>query len=221
MTELLSWTEICWLYGIWTSWWKSRFLMTGLLRRMHVFVTQGIFHTIHPHGIFLINPVDPRVPQACAYTYQSYPTSVKEGMPTLFPHGLSELNGGLQIFKPSKQKYDRLLHVLNTSEPTEFLFADQSVLSKTFHGQWIPLYAAFPRCWYRPYIYNALKTLRTAHAQIWNDDAVKNVHFILGKPWDDKSKTNSSEETHSWWWKADTERQIKERELGLKEPNWG
>lgn len=120
--------------------------MTGLLRRMHVFVTQGTFHTIHRHGITLMNSIDSRVPQACAYTYQSYPTSVKEGMPTLFPHGLSELNGGLQIFKPSKQKYDQLLHVLNTSEPTEFIFADQSLLSKTFHGQWIPLYASLLRC---------------------------------------------------------------------------
>jgi hypothetical protein len=46
------------------------------------------------------------------------------------------------------------------------------------------------------------------------------VHFILAKPWDDKAKTTNSEETHAWWWQADTERQEKERELGLKEPNW-
>jgi hypothetical protein len=80
------------------------------------------------------------VPEACAYTYQKYPTSVKEAMPTSFPHGLSELNGGLQIFKPSRKKFERILHVLEDSRPNEFLFADQSLLSKTFKGTWTPLY---------------------------------------------------------------------------------
>ena len=61
-------------------------------------------------------------------------------MPALFPHGLAELNGGLQIFKPSKAKYERIFNVLNTSEPDEFKFADQSLLSKTFYGEWMPLY---------------------------------------------------------------------------------
>jgi hypothetical protein len=62
-------------------------------------------------------------------------------MSVSFPHGLGELNGGLQIFKPSQDKYERILEVLNTSAPGEFLFADQSLLSKTFKGQWTPLYA--------------------------------------------------------------------------------
>jgi len=84
-----------------------------------------------------------RVPQACAYTYQLYPASIKEGMPVLFPQGLGELNGGLQIFKPSREKYERIFHVLNTSEPGEFLFADQSLLSKTFRGEWTPLYQRY------------------------------------------------------------------------------
>ena len=75
--------------------------------------------------------------------------------------------------------------------------------------------------WCRPYIYNALKTLRTAHAQIWKDEGVKNVHFILGKPWDDKDKINSAEDTHAWWWKVDAERQRKEKAAGLQEPTWG
>src|SRR5579871_5657837 len=61
------------------------------------------------------------IPEACAYTYQSYPSSVKEGMSASFPNGLSELNGGLQIFKPSRQKFDRIYKVLNNSSPSEFL----------------------------------------------------------------------------------------------------
>jgi alpha-N-acetylglucosamine transferase len=82
-----------------------------------------------------------RVPEACAYTYQSYPSSSRQAMPSTFPHGLSELNGGLQIFRPTRAKYARILDVLNTSSPGDFLFADQSLLSKTFHGEWTPLYA--------------------------------------------------------------------------------
>src|SRR5947207_11973603 len=91
-------------------------------------------------GIFILFSLNVRVPEACAYTYQSYPASVKEGMPISFPHGLSELNGGLQIFKPSRTKFQRIYEVLNASAPRDFLFADQSLLSKTFHGVWTPLY---------------------------------------------------------------------------------
>jgi alpha-N-acetylglucosamine transferase len=83
--------------------------------------------------------VNERVPEACAYTYQSYPTSVKEGMSLSFPQGLSELNGGLQLFKPSRAKYERIYEVFNTSAAEDLLFADQSLLSKTFHGEWTPL----------------------------------------------------------------------------------
>jgi hypothetical protein len=76
------------------------------------------------------------------------------------------------------------------------------------------------RVYIRPYIYNALKTLRTAHAQIWKDEEVKNVHFILAKPWDDKLKGESLEDTHIWWWEIDEERREKEKEAGFDEPRW-
>jgi len=72
----------------------------------------------------------------------------------------------------------------------------------------------------RPYIYNALKTLRTAHAPIWKDEEVKNVHYILSKPWDDKLGAESSDDTHVWWWEIDEERREKEKEVGLREPQW-
>jgi hypothetical protein len=72
----------------------------------------------------------------------------------------------------------------------------------------------------RPYVYNALKTLRTAHANVWNDNDVKNVHYILGKPWNDEAVGNSSEETHLWWWEIDQERTLAEAAAGLTEPDW-
>jgi hypothetical protein len=62
--------------------------------------------------------------------------------------------------------------------------------------------------------------LRTAHPQIWRDEDVKNVHYIIGKPWNDKAKGESEEYTHVWWWEADETRQKKEMEMGLLEPDW-
>jgi hypothetical protein len=86
-----------------------------------------------------------RVPEACAYSYQKYPKSVQSALPASFEEGLAELNGGLQIFKPSLEKFQRIYHVLNTGKPNEFLFADQSLLSKTFHKTWTSLYV-LPMC---------------------------------------------------------------------------
>lgn len=33
-------------------------------------------------------------------------------------------------------------------------------------------------------------------------------------------KINSGEDTHVWWWEMDKERQTKEAEAGLEEPEW-
>jgi hypothetical protein len=58
------------------------------------------------------------------------------------------------------------------------------------------------------------------HAQIWKDEEVKNVHYILAKPWDDKCKGESLEDTHIWWWEVDEERREKEKQAGFDEPRW-
>jgi hypothetical protein len=108
---------------------------------MPAYVTLDDLTITHQHGMLTSFIAKNRVPKACAYTYQSFPNSSREAMPSAFPDGLSELNGGLQIFKPTRAKYERILNVLNTSAPGDFLFADQSLLSKTFHGEWMPLYA--------------------------------------------------------------------------------
>jgi len=73
--------------------------------------------------------------------------------------------------------------------------------------------------WCRPYIYNALKTLRQAHSPIWSDGDVKNVHYIRMKPWEEKSEEDDVEDTHAWWWEVDEERRMIEREAGYLEPD--
>jgi hypothetical protein len=66
-------------------------------------------------------------------------------MPTHFPHGLCKLNGGLQIYAPSRAMFERILDVLNTGTPDEFPFPDQDVLAKAFYGEWVPMYKISPK----------------------------------------------------------------------------
>jgi hypothetical protein len=52
------------------------------------------------------------------------------------------------------------------------------------------------------------------HNQIWQDDQVKNVHYILSpKPWDKEDK--STEETHEWWRRMNQERKEEEKAKGI------
>ncbi len=124
------------------------------------------------------------------------------------------MNGGLQVVNPSKAVYDLILTHMESDAIIDMDFADQSLLSDLFRGSWVPL----------PYVYNALKTLRWegVHKEIWMDDRVKNVHYILApKPWDEieivdgEGKSTSKDPTHEWWVEANNERLVLEREKGI------
>jgi lipopolysaccharide biosynthesis glycosyltransferase len=116
-------------------------------------------------------------------------------------------NGGLQVVNPSLATYNLILEQLSNETSSNYDFADQSLLGDLFDGRWVAL----------PYIYNALKTLRTkgVHDAIWKDEKVKNVHYILSpKPWDE-GKGKCSLEVHEWWWPVNEERRAKEKEGGI------
>jgi len=50
------------------------------------------------------------------------------------------------------------------------------------------------------YRYNALKTLRYCHKEMWRDEDVKNVHLILKKPWYNRLPEGDQDyETHKWY----------------------
>lgn len=60
------------------------------------------------------------------------------------------------------------------------------------------------------------------HREIWRDEEVKNVHYILNpKPWNERpeEKTGSDDVTkdplHRWWWEAKEERLGREKEMGI------
>lgn len=108
---------------------------------------------------------------------------------------------------PSNEVYQLIVDQLAKETTMNYDFADQSLLGDVFHGRWVVL----------PYIYNALKTLRQkgVHDAIWQDDKVKNVHYILNpKPWDEKPG-EESEESHKWWTQVNQERLQAEKSRGI------
>ncbi|ANB14157.1 Uncharacterized protein R707 [Sugiyamaella lignohabitans] len=125
--------------------------------------------------------------------------------------GLGICNGGLQVVNPSPKNYNKIVNALeNPSLTSSYDFADQSLLSDVFEGRWLPL----------SYKYNALKTLRTIHRDIWSDDEVKNVHYIITpKPWDVRSlpdrDSHDDTGTFHFWFKLDDARLADEKSAGI------
>lgn len=123
--------------------------------------------------------------------------------------GLGICNGGLQVVEPSRQTYAQILTAL--SQPTataNYDFADQSLLSDVFNGNWHPL----------SYKYNALKTLKLIHPRVWDESEVANIHYILTpKPWDVRkcadrlSSKHDETGTFTFWFAVDDDRLEYER----------
>ncbi|SLM39164.1 glycosyltransferase family 8 protein [Lasallia pustulata] len=145
----------------------------------------------------------------CAYTTQHGAAAAAQVQGAPATAGLGMPNGGLQVVNPSAAVYERIVGRLAEAAATEgYEFADQSLLGDLFAGRWVAL----------PYVYNGLKTMRWAgvHAEIWRDEEVRNVHFILSpKPWEEEEGGEGADETHKWWWRCDAERRRGERERGL------
>lgn len=115
------------------------------------------------------------------------------------------------MVNPSKAVYDMIIAHMASDAAINMEFADQSLLSDLFKGCWVPL----------PYIYNALKTLRWSHvhSEIWRDDKVKNVHYILApKPWDEldaEGNFTGTDPSHVWWVDMNKERLAAEKSSGV------
>ena len=167
------------------------------------------------------------VPANCAFTLQhSDPAKAQtEGAdpdPALpnQPFGVELVNGGLQVVVPNQALFERILGFMDENA-ADLDFADQSLLSTLFRGRWVAL----------PYTYNALKTLRWpgVHDAIWQDDSVKNVHYILTpNPWDELDRTVEGQPlkagitqdprnvtSHGWWAEAHRARKAAEKAAGI------
>ncbi|KAF7969214.1 hypothetical protein HWV62_27915 [Athelia sp. TMB] len=136
------------------------------------------------------------IPKNCAYTPLVHPDSLERASPTSGPRPYSLLNSGLVVLNPSMKLAGEIGEYLSTSPlvPT-FSFPDQDLLAAFFAGRWKPL----------PWKYNALKTLRIIHKNLWRDEEVRCLHYILAdKPWHARVGEPGSggdyEEVNRWWW---------------------
>jgi alpha-N-acetylglucosamine transferase len=135
----------------------------------------------------------------CAYTGlspESPPTPVPGGNSGKRAHAL--LNSGLFIFQPSQSQWEEMIKFLNENEEVKtYLFPDQDFLGDFFKGRWKSL----------PWKYNALKTMRYWHENLWVDEEVRNLHYIVDKPWSQRIGSDGiagylgkDGMTHQWWW---------------------
>ncbi|KAK4191520.1 nucleotide-diphospho-sugar transferase [Podospora australis] len=159
-------------------------------------------------------------PASCAFTaFHSSPDSAQTEGGNVGPLGY--LNGGLTVVVPSLEHYRSILNYMHTNGKN-LDFADQSLLSDLFKGQWMTL----------PYIYNALKTMRWkgVHDKIWRDGEVKCLHYILTpKPWEEEvdektgkiiGKGGRVDETHQWWVDINSERKKWEETKRVVRDGW-
>ncbi|KAI8888955.1 glycosyltransferase family 8 protein [Backusella circina FSU 941] len=134
------------------------------------------------------------VPENCAYT------ACDKGANTVAPpvtEKIDYFNSGLVVLTPDSKKFhDMLAYLESIQDLNIYPFPDQDFLNEIFKGRWKSL----------SYIYNALKTLQSAHSPMWETGCVKNVHYILSKPWDvhldqELSVTESIyRELYEYWW---------------------
>ncbi len=84
------------------------------------------------------------------------------------------LNGGFLVLDPDDAVFDAMVQRLaQVDDLSSYPFAEQDFLNEFYDGRWLPL----------PYVYNALKTLAFQHPSVWDLDDVKNIHYIIDKPW--------------------------------------
>jgi len=111
------------------------------------------------------------------------------------PHNL--LNSGTVVLNPSKELANALYESFSTNDKLlTYIFPDQDFLSEFFEGKWKPI----------PWYYNALRTLRSIHADVWDDEQVHCIHYILSdKPWLSRKNPDPNARhfglLHDWWWR--------------------
>lgn len=138
----------------------------------------------------------------CAYTPLSHPSSLTAATPTPQesspPHTHALLNGGMFVFHPSKELWSDMMHFFDHCPILkDFQFPDQDFLAEYFCHRWLPL----------SWRYNAIKTMENWHRNIWRDDHVAILHYIVDKPWQRRVASDGigghlgrDGKTHRWWW---------------------
>jgi lipopolysaccharide biosynthesis glycosyltransferase len=109
-------------------------------------------------------------PENCFYTYCTGLAHTSE--PELVDN---YLNAGFLVLTPDQAVFaDLVARLAEVTDLSRYPFAEQDFLNEYYDQRWQPL----------PYIYNALKTLPFQHPSLWDASAVKNIHYIIDKPWE-------------------------------------
>lgn len=154
----------------------------------------------------------------CAYTglktngvSTPVPTTVDADDEDAWSEPYRLLNSGMFLFTPYRSQWEQILSFLTMDKRVKhFLFPDQDFLAAYFLNKWKSV----------GWKYNALKTMRYWHEQMWDDTEVRNLHYIVDKPWNKRighdgiaGYLGRDGVTHSWWWKEyerwETEREKK------------
>jgi len=153
----------------------------------------------------------------CPYTPTKHPGALSHPTPVT-PDArptYKNLNGGLFLFRPRERLWRRMLHVFNTSDQlTSFKFPDQDFLAMFFDDRWKSV----------GWQWNALKTMRYWHPDMWRDEEVVCLHYIVDKPWAKRVGEDGvagykgrDGETHMWWWEDYEEWRAQREAKGEKE----
>jgi inositol 3-alpha-galactosyltransferase len=90
------------------------------------------------------------------------------------PHTHALMNSGLVVLSPSPALGAAMEAFVRESPLVpKFAFPDQDALDEFFAGHWKAL----------SWNVNAIKTARYWHPRLWRDAGVRNLHYIVDKPW--------------------------------------
>jgi lipopolysaccharide biosynthesis glycosyltransferase len=131
-------------------------------------------------------------PETCFYTHCRGGDHVTEPDATD-----NYLNGGFLVLSPDEAVLaDMVTRLAAVEDLSHYPFAEQDFLNEFYRDRWRPL----------PYVYNALKTLPHQHPSVWDPAAVKNIHYIIDKPWAKPLDPTDryAEVNRLWWAMADT-----------------
>ena len=104
------------------------------------------------------------------------------------------LNGGFLVLSPDEAVFADMTEQLGAVDDlSRYPFAEQDFLNEFYRDRWRPL----------PYVYNALKTLPHQHPSVWDQAEVKNIHYIIDKPWDKPlDPADRYHEVNLLWWRT-------------------
>jgi len=133
-------------------------------------------------------------PWNCPWTHAQITGELTPSYNSKPTHAL--LNSGMVVLHPSPKLLDEMIEYLHTSPLVKtFSFPDQDFLTNYYQGKWKNV----------GWTYNAIKTARYWHPKLWRDAEVRNLHYIVAKPWTTPVEKWTAAEgddriTHGWWW---------------------